>query len=131
MAEAHLKPAYIICGSDKPKVRRAAVKLRQRVGSETASELNVTIFDATIDVAADVVEAANTASFVLGTRLIMVANADAWKVAERDVVTRYLNDPAPETCLCLVATTWAKTDKLHKAVEREEFNFDATVIVHE
>ena len=118
MAEAHLKPAYIICGSDKPKVRRAAVKLRQRVGSETASELNVSIFDATVDVAADVVEAANTASFVLGTRLIMVANAEAWKVAERDVVTRYLSDPAPETCLCLVATTWARTDKLYKAVER-------------
>jgi DNA polymerase-3 subunit delta len=118
MAEAHLKQAYLMCGTDKPKVRRAAAKLRQRVLTETASELNVVVFDAAFDSPAPVIEAANTAAFVLGTRLIMVLNADSWKVPDREVVTAYLGDPAPETCLALVATTWAKSDRLYKAVER-------------
>lgn len=116
MAEAHLKPAYLICGTDKPKVRLAAARLRKRVLAETASDLNVTVFDAGVDASASVVVAANTASFVLGTRLIMVVNADAWKVPEREVITRYLADPAPDACLALVAASWAKTDKLFKAV---------------
>jgi DNA polymerase-3 subunit delta len=118
MAEPHLQQAYLICGTDKPKVRRAAAKLRQRVLAETASELNVDIFDASLDSPAPVIEAANTAAFVLGTRLIMVLNAEAWKVPEREVVLAYLGDPAPETCLALVAASWAKTDRLYKAIER-------------
>jgi DNA polymerase-3 subunit delta len=118
MAAAPLKPVYLIFGSDKPKVRRAVAKLRRRVVTETASEFNVSVFDASRDPAATVVATANTASFMLGTRLIVVANADAWKSAERGVITHYLNDPAPEACLCLVATSWLKTDKLHKVIER-------------
>ena len=43
-----LKPAYLICGTDQPKVRRSAARLRKRVFDETASDLNISLFDARI-----------------------------------------------------------------------------------
>jgi DNA polymerase-3 subunit delta len=112
-----LKPVYLICGSDQPKVRRAAARLRARVIRETGSDLNVSLRDASATSAAAIVDEANTPAFALGVRLLVVADADKWKAADRDVITRYLADPAPDTCLALIALTWAKSDKLHKAVE--------------
>ena len=125
-SRSELKPAYLICGSDTPKVRRAAARLRRRVLEDTGSDLNLTFFDARAERAHTVIESANTAAFVVGTRLILVLNADRWTVGERGVVADYLADPAPGTCLALVGETFAKTERLTKAVVKtgEVLRFD-------
>ena len=43
---APLLPAYLIIGTDRPKVRRAVARLRQRVVDEAGSDLNVVVLDA-------------------------------------------------------------------------------------
>jgi DNA polymerase-3 subunit delta len=111
-----LKPAYLICGTDQPKVRRSAARLRKRVFDQTASELNVTLFDAHVRTVADVLQAADTATFTLGTRLLLVTSADAWKAADR--VAGYLADPVPGVCIALVGETFRKTERLTKLLEK-------------
>jgi len=115
---ADLKPAYLICGSDQPKVRRGVARLRKRVFDETASDLNISLFDGRERGVADVLQAADTATFTLGTRLLLVSAADAWKAADRDRVADYLADPVPGVCLALVGETFRKTERLTKLLEK-------------
>ena len=113
-----LKPAYLICGTDQPKVRRGAARLRKRVFDQTASDLNISQFDGRSHGAADVLQAADTATFTLGTRLLLVIAAAAWKAADRDRVADYLSDPVPGVCLALVGETFRKTERLTKLLEK-------------
>jgi len=113
-----LKPAYLICGTDTPKVRRAVARLRRHVYDETASDLNISVFDARIEAVGAVLEAADTPTFTLGTRLVLVMNADKWPLAERDRVAQYLADPAPGVCLTLVGEKFTKAEKLRKLLEK-------------
>ena len=113
-----LKPAYLICGTDQPKVRRGVVLLRKRVFDQTASDLNISLFDGRIHAVADVLQAADTATFTLGTRLLLVSAADAWKAADRDRVADYLADPVPGVCLALVGETFRKTERLTKLLDK-------------
>ena len=113
-----LKPAYLICGSDQPKVRRGVARLRQRVFDETGSDLNISLFDARTHTVADVLQAADTATFTLGTRLLLVNAADAWKAADRDRVADYLADPVPGVCLALAGESFRKTERLTKLLEK-------------
>jgi DNA polymerase III subunit delta len=113
-----LKPAYLICGNDQPKVRRSVARLRKRVYAETGSDLNLSLFDAHGQSVADVLQAADTATFTFGTRLLLVADADAWKAADRDRVAEYLSDPVPGVCITLVGETFRKTERLTKLLEK-------------
>ena len=113
-----LKPAYIICGSDRPKVRRAVTQLRRRVEAESGGDLNVVVFDAETTTPQAVLQAASTPGFgfALGSRLLLVFNAHKWKVKQRQSLVAYLKDPMPDTCLALEGETFAKDDALTKAV---------------
>jgi DNA polymerase III subunit delta len=114
-----LQPAYIICGSDRPKVQRAVVQLRRRVEAESGSDLNIAIFDAETTSAQEVVEAASTPGFALGTRLLLVLNGHKWKgVKQRLALVAYLKEPMPDTCLTIAGETFAKDDALTKAVAK-------------
>lgn len=113
-----LKPAYLICGSDRPKVRRALARLRQRVVAESGSDLNVAVFEAASTPAAAVVEAAATPSFVLGTRLLLVTGAHRYTLRERQALVAYLKEPMPDTVLGVEGETFARDDALLKAVSR-------------
>lgn len=113
-----LKPAYLICGSDRPKVRRAVARLRRRIVDESGNDLNVAVFDAERDAVTAVVEAASTPSFVLGTRLLLVTSAHRYKVRERQALVAYLKEPMPDTVLAVEGETFAKDDALLKAVAR-------------
>ncbi len=113
-----LEPAYLICGTDQPKVRRGVARLRQRVFDETASDLNISLFDARSNTVAGVLQAADTATFTLGTRLLLVSAADAWKAADRDRVADYLADPVPGVCIALAGENFRKTERLTKLLEK-------------
>lgn len=118
MAAPPLLPAYLIVGNDRPKVRRAIKRLRQRVIDESGSDLNVLILDAEQQPVEALLDAAASPGLTLGTRLLLVLNAHKWKVKARQQVVAYLQDPMPETCVAVEAETIAASDALFKAVKK-------------
>ena len=119
MADAPpLLPAYLIIGTDRPKVRRAVARLRQRVIDEAGSDLNVVVLDAEQDQVEVLLQAAESPGLTFGTRLLLVLNGHKWKVKARQQVVAYLQDPMPDTCVAIEAETLAASDALFKAVKK-------------
>src|SRR5262249_44330547 len=92
-----LKPAYLLAGSDRPKVDRAVQRLRARFTPD-AVELH-TAAEASGE---DVVAAANALGlFADEGRLIVVDGVEVWKADDAKAVAAYLKAPAPATTLAL------------------------------
>ena len=60
--------------------------------------------------------AANTLPFMSGRRLVVVRDVDKLDAAAIEALVDYAKDPAPSTCLVLVAKKIAKNSKLYRAV---------------
>jgi DNA polymerase-3 subunit delta len=111
MADA-LKPAYLMAGTDRPKIDRALQRLRSRFEADA-----VELHDAAQETAEDVVAACNAMGlFAGGGRLIVVAGAEAWKAPDAKAIAAYLKAPAPDTTIALVAGELKKDAPLAKAV---------------
>ena len=113
-----LLPAYLIIGTDRPKVRRAVARLRQRVIDEAGNDLNVLVFDAEHDQVEVLLQAAESPGLTLGTRLLLVLNGHKWKAKARQQVAAYLQDPMPDTTVAIEGETFAASDALFKAVKK-------------
>jgi DNA polymerase III subunit delta len=98
MASEELRPAYLLLGSDGPKVARAVARLRARFGSE-----NVETLAAASAPAAEAVAALNALGLFGAGRLVVVEGVEAWKKADCDVLREYLSEPVPGAVLALVA----------------------------
>ncbi len=117
-----LKPAYLISGSDRPKVEHAVQRLRSRFVDE-AVEI-VSALDVTGE---DVVTLCNSGSLFGDARLVLVTDVDGrkkednrpptggWKAAEIEVVAGYLASPAPDTVLALIGVEVKKDAAIAKA----------------
>jgi DNA polymerase III subunit delta len=115
---APLLPAYLILGTDRPKVRRAVARLRQRVVDEAGSDLNVVVLDAADVKIEELLDAAASPGLTFGTRLLLVFNGHKWNAKARQQVVAYLKDPMPDTCVAVEAETIAASDALYKAVAK-------------
>jgi DNA polymerase-3 subunit delta len=116
-ARQPLKPAYLIVGDDLPKIEQALKRLKARITEQSGSDLNIEEFDARIDPAGQVVNAANTLAFLGGTRLVLVKDVQAWLKAEKEVIAAYLRSPAPDACLTLVGDKLPAGDVLRAAAK--------------
>jgi len=107
-----LKPAYLIAGTDRPKVDRAVERLRRRfepdaVEIHAAAELS----------GADAVAACNALGlFASEGRLIVVEGVEEWKAPDAKELGDYLKAPAPATTLALVGGELKKDAPIAKAV---------------
>jgi DNA polymerase-3 subunit delta len=111
---AELAAAYLITGTDRPKVTRALRRLRERVG-EAATEI-LSAQDATAD---DVAAACNALGlFTVESRLVVVENVERWKAADVKALEAYLKAPAPTTVLALVGDEVKRDSTLAKAVAK-------------
>ncbi len=114
MASEPLRPAYLLTGSDRPKISRAVARLRGRFGEETIEHLY-----AETTTGEDAVAACNALGlFGGGGRLIIVDGVDKWKAADAQAVGGYLESPTPETVLALVAQELKSEAPLVKAVAK-------------
>jgi DNA polymerase-3 subunit delta len=123
VADVDLRPAYLITGSDRPKVEHAVARLRRHFGPESVDRLSALDTDG-----ASVVAHCNAGSLFGGRRLVVVHDVDGarrdgrlsggWKVAEIDEVIAYVAAPAPDTILALVAEELKDDAKLAKAVAK-------------
>jgi len=119
-APTPLLPVFLIVGNDRPKVRRAVQRLRQRVVDESGSDLNISTFvvesSGTAETLRAIIDATATPGFALGTRLLLVLGVHHFRAGQRKELVAYLQDPMPDTCLALEAEKMAKDDPLYKAV---------------
>jgi DNA polymerase-3 subunit delta len=92
-----LKPAYLVVGSDRPKVSRALQRLRARVG-----EGGIEVLSAREASGDDAVAACNALGLFGGEgRLVLVEEVERWKAPDAKIVAAYLASPAPATVLAL------------------------------
>jgi DNA polymerase-3 subunit delta len=117
-ARPPLKSAYLIVGDDLPKVENALKRLKARIVEQSGSDVNIDQFDATVDAAAAVVNAANTLAFLGDTRLVLVHEVQAWPKAEKEAIAAYVTRPAPDACLTLVADKLPAADVLRAAMAK-------------
>ena len=111
---SELKPAYLLTGSDRPKITRALRRLRERIGDDATEHLS-----AREAAGADAVAACNALGLFLGEgRLVIVDETERWKAADVKEVAAYLAAPAPATVLALVATDVKRDSALAKAVAK-------------
>jgi DNA polymerase III subunit delta len=111
---AELLSAYLIMGTDRPKVTRALRRLRDRVG-EAATE-HLSAHETSGD---DVAAACNALGlFTVERRLVIVDSVERWKAADVKAVEEYLKRPAPTTVLTLVGDEVKRDSALAKAVAK-------------
>ena len=91
-----LKPAYLIAGSDWPKVDAAIARLRGRFPEESVEQISV---GGEHD--ADIVAVCNALDLLGGPRLVLVRGAEALDADRVAALVGYLADPTPGTCLAL------------------------------
>src|SRR5205085_1417626 len=113
-AVAELKPAYLITGTDRPKVVRAARRLRERIVDEATELLSA------LEVGGEEVAASCNALGLFATerRLVVVEHVEGWKTAELEPVVEYLKMPSPETVLALLGEGIKKDSALAKGVAK-------------
>ena len=113
VATTELKPAYLLTGSDRPKIARALRRLRDRIGDDATEHLNAR--DASAE---DVIASCNSMGLFGGERLVIVEEAERWKAADVKEIAGYLAAPAPATVLALVAEEIKADAALAKAVAK-------------
>jgi DNA polymerase-3 subunit delta len=114
MSVSELKPAYLLSGTDRPKIARALRRLRDRVGDDATEQLSAR--EATGD---DAVAACNAMGLFVGNgRLVIVDEVERWKADDVKAVASYLAAPAPATVLALVAGDLKADSALAKAVKK-------------
>jgi DNA polymerase-3 subunit delta len=111
---ADLLSAYLIIGTDRPKVTRALRRLRDRVGEDATEHLSA------VDASGEDIAAACNALglFTIERRLVIVDSVERWKVADVKAVEAYLKRPAPTTVLTLVGDEVKRDSALAKAVAK-------------
>ena len=109
-----LKPVYLLTGSDRPKITRALLRLRERIGEDSTELLN-----ARETTGADTVAACNALGLFGGAgRLVIVDEVERWKADDVKQAAAYLSAPSPETVLALVGQEIKAESALAKAAAK-------------
>jgi DNA polymerase-3 subunit delta len=112
MAE-ELRPAYLLTGTDRPKIGRALRRLRTRFGDQA-----VEVVRAETVSGEDAAAVLNSLGLFGTGRLIVVQGVEKWKKADAEALDAYLADPVHGTVLALVVEEPPKDDALGKLVAR-------------
>jgi DNA polymerase III subunit delta len=115
VASDPLLPAYLLLGSDRPKIRRALARLRARFQPES-----VEVVDAAATTGPEAVAACNVLGLfgADGERLVVVEGIERWRAEDADAVAAYAADPVPGSVLALLADGPLKSEALVRAVEK-------------
>jgi len=108
-----LRPAYLLTGSDRPKIGRALRRLRSRFDDEA-----VEILSADAASGEEIAAGLNSLGLFEAGRLVVVQGVERWKKVDVEALDGYLADPVHGTVLALVAEEAPKDDALGKLVAR-------------
>jgi DNA polymerase-3 subunit delta len=108
---AELKPAYLIFGTNRSRVELAVRRLRDRYAPEAVERLRANETSGEKAVAA-----CNAGGlFSSSGRAVIVEGVERWKAADAKAIGAYLEDPAPDTVLALVAEQLRRDSALVRA----------------
>jgi DNA polymerase-3 subunit delta len=111
VAEADLKPVYLLTGSDRPKIARALERLRSRFDRDSLETLSATQASGE-----DAAASCNALGLFAGSgRLVVVTEVERWKAPDAKAIASYLANPTPDTVLALVGEDVKKDSPLAKA----------------
>jgi DNA polymerase-3 subunit delta len=108
-----LEAAYLLTGSDRPKIERALRRLRDRFGEDSLERLSAQEVSGE-----DAVAACNAMGLFGGGRLVLVEEVERWKAPDAKAIGEYLAAPAPDTVLALVGEDLRKDSPLVKACSK-------------
>jgi DNA polymerase-3 subunit delta len=111
-----LKPVYLIYGAEELLIDRQVRSLRERLSEVADLDYNYRVFEGPDHDVGDILSAANTLPFMSEKQLVIVRDVDQMPGEAREAFVEYAQNPAPHTCLVLVARRMAKNTRLHKAV---------------
>jgi len=99
-----LYPFYVLFGKEGYFVRQAVARLKERIlPSQDLHELLYDSFYGPEVNGADLADLCRTMPFFERSRLVLVWDADKLKETDQKEIRRYAEDPAPFTCMVLVA----------------------------
>jgi DNA polymerase-3 subunit delta len=113
---ASLKPVYLVCGDDDPKIDAWRARVRKRAEDENGPGA-LEAFDGKLDKPEVIAAALMTLTFATGDRYLLVDGAEAWKAGELDPLEAALAGIPEGTVLVLVARG-KPLARLAKAVEK-------------
>jgi DNA polymerase-3 subunit delta len=115
MAAEPLLPVYLLSGTDRPKIRRALVRLRTRLGDEALEVLNAAEVSGT-----EAVAACNAMGLFgsEGGRLVLVEDVERWRAEDAAAVAKYAGNPTPGSILALVASEPLRSSALAQACSK-------------
>jgi DNA polymerase-3 subunit delta len=121
VASDDLRPAYLLLGTDRPKVVRAVARLRARFDPQAVESVS-----ADDSAGPDVVAALNALGLFGAQRLVIVHGVERWKKADAEAVRTYLAAPAPGAVVALVAEDPPRDATLAQALGKvgEVLRFD-------
>jgi DNA polymerase III subunit delta len=111
---AGLKPIYLVCGDDDPKIDAWRARVRKRAEDENGPGALET-FHASADKPDVVAAALATLTFAAGDRYLLVDGTEAWKAGELDPLERAL-DGIPEGTVLVLVVRGKPLARLCKAV---------------
>src|SRR3954452_23358985 len=113
---AGLKPAYLVCGDDDPKIDAWRARVRRRAEDENGPGALET-FQGQVDKPEVVAAALATLTFAAGDRYLLVDGVEAWKAGDLEPLERAL-DGIPEGTVLVLVTRGKPLARLCKAVEK-------------
>lgn len=117
---AKLKPIYLIYGRERLLLEEAVARLTARLAEHADLDFNRDVFRGGVDEPETVVGAAQTLPFMSEKRLVVVRDVHQIGADGQKAIAAYVADPAPDTCLVLVAEKIAKNSVLYKAVQKAQ-----------
>ena len=96
-------PLLCLYGEEDFLVHRAVADLHQHVFPTGKDDFNDSLYQGKEIKAEQVIDTAQTLPMFAQRRLVTIRDAQLIPAAEQEKLISYLNDPAPETCLLLVA----------------------------
>jgi DNA polymerase III subunit delta len=117
-----LLPVYALVGSESVLVAEAVTALRQRALTR-APDFNRHEFSGREALASAIIEAASTLPMMAERRFVHVSELQQVKAKEQQALAAYLDNPAPQTVLCLSGDKVDQRTKLGQALGHGGFLF--------
>lgn len=124
-----VRPVLVLVGTETLLIERAiAAAKAATVGDQGVAGFNEDLFQGDQTEGQTVANAARTMPMMADKRFVLVRRVDKMKGDSHGVLAGYLKDPAPESCVVLVAKKLDGNGKLSRAAKKEGCRFDAKAL---
>ena len=103
LRKGRILPVYLFFGDEQYLVQEAVDLITEKTVDAAARDFNLAAVYCKATPAAEIVNLCQTLPFLSERRLVIAREFEAFKAADLDVLTAYLADPSPSTCLVLIA----------------------------